>query len=173
MTNYIRPAKTHQQLLTKQDIKDKLKDYIKVNNIINIPIGTHIRYFTIKDNKEQVFRLGGILSRIDTNARYIMLTNGKLTWSVQIEKSTFFKKMSDEELKNEIKEEIKKELLTETNINNDENEYLKKEILKLEKIVENYYNLEKKYNNLIKKNELLNNQLNKIQDEIKKKKNLK
>ena len=167
MSVYIRPNKTHQQLLTKQDIKDKLKDYSKVDNIMNVSIGTHIRYFTVKDNKEQVFRLGGLLSRIDTNGRYIMLTNGKLTWSVQNDKTTFFKKMTE----NEYREELKKEISTETNIVSDENEYLKKEILKLEKINEKYYDLEKKYNSLIKKNDLLNNQLNKIQDEIKKKKN--
>ena len=31
--NYIRPSQTHQEMLSNQDIKDKLKDYKKIIEI--------------------------------------------------------------------------------------------------------------------------------------------
>ena len=56
--NYIRPNRTHQELLGPQDIKNKLKDYTLIEDITKIPIGTHIRYF-IHDSKTntKLFRL--------------------------------------------------------------------------------------------------------------------
>ena len=45
--NYQRPNKTFQESLSNQDIKEKLKEYKKVDNIKTVSIGTHIRYFTI------------------------------------------------------------------------------------------------------------------------------
>jgi len=166
---YVRPTKTHQELLSKQDIKNKLKDYKQVSNIMNVPIGTHIRYFTTK-NKEKLFRLGGLLTKIDPQGRFITLSNGQLSWSVQIAGSIFFEKLSEEEVKEEIKKEVTQELLSEEKNKTTEIEQLQKEINKLKKIADNYHELEKKYKNIFKKNEILTDQLSKIKEEIKKKK---
>jgi hypothetical protein len=171
--NYIRPNHTHQELLSTHDIKEKLKDYIKIDDINKVSIGTHIRYF-VQDKKTntKLFRLGGALLTIDSNGKYIMLSNGSLKWSVQLNNSILYKKMSDDEIKKELKEELKKEILTEDNIQiggsiiND----LKSEIKILNKKLENYNNLEKEYKILLKKNDSLNNKIYKIENEIKKKK---
>ena len=161
---------TYQQRLSKQDIKDKLKDYKKIINISNVPIGTHIRYFTNID-KEQVFRLGGQLNKIDSENRFITLSNGKINWSVQLKSATLFQKMTDDEIKEEMKEEIKKEILnTDIENNNSELIDLKNENKKLKKKLENLKDYEIKYNDLLNTNKLLNNQLQKIKEEIKKKK---
>jgi hypothetical protein len=98
-TNYNRPTKTYQDTLSNNEIKDKLKDYKKVNDISKVPISTHLRYF-VKDKKtgNQLFRLGGVLTKIDPEMRYVILSNGDLSWSVQINNSTFFQKMSEREV---------------------------------------------------------------------------
>ena len=86
---YQRAAKTYQETLSNQDIKDKLKEYKKVTDIKTVSIGTHIRYFSINQTtKEKIFRLGGTLNKIDPDGRFIILSNGTVNWSVQIPTST-------------------------------------------------------------------------------------
>ena len=133
--SYQRPKKTYQESMTNKEIEDKLKDYKKVANILQIPINSHLRYFTIDKSGIKVFRLGGSLSKIGDNRKYVVLTNGTLSWSVQVDNSTFYCKMSENEIKNEIKEEIRQEILTEIDNSADdilnENKELKKENKKL------------------------------------------
>ena len=105
--NYKRPEKTYQDTLTNKEIKEKLKDYKKCSNIKTVSIGTHIRYFSVDANKEKVFRLGGTLNKIDSEGRFIILGNGTISWSVQIANTQFWQKLSEVELKEELKEELK------------------------------------------------------------------
>jgi len=174
--------KTFQETLSNEQIKKYLNDYKKVDDISKIGISTHLRYFTLdpKTNK-QLFRLGGYLNKFGDNGEYIILSNGDLSWSVQIKNSLFYKKMTDQELK----EELKQEILTETQetIINELDE-LKKEYKNLEK---KYKSLDKKYKELeevntvkdkdnktlLKKNDILNIQLEDIRKEILKMKNKK
>ena len=170
---------TYQSSLTKEDIKKKLEDYKEINDINKIPIGTHIRYFiNNKKSNTPLFRLGGTLAVIDPSNRFIKLTNGAISWSVQlIQCSKLYQKMSDDEIKEELKEELKKEILSETfsQVGGSNDMFIKLEnenkILKTK--LKKYTNLEIDYNNLIKKNESLNNKLNKIENEIIKKKEIK
>ena len=173
-SQYNRPKKTYQEGLTNQEIKEKLKDYKQVSDIKTVSIGTHIRYFHVDPaTNKRIFRLGGTLTKIDPEGRFIMLSNGTITWSVQILNTVFWKKMTEDEIKEEIKEEIKKELMTEGNIDHslkEENHELKKEIKKLKKKLEEFEELEKNYKNMVKKNESLSIQISKIEKEIKKEK---
>lgn len=177
--NYKRPEKTYQQTLSNQEIKDKLKDYKQITNITAVPLGTHIRYFKIDPaTKIKQFRLGGTLSKIDPEGRFITLTNGTTSWSVQLLTSICFQKMTEDEYKDELKKEVKKELINdyEDPKNNPLQQVvyeLKKEISSLNKQIETYKNLEKNYNKLIKENSELSQQLVKIKEEILKKKNRK
>jgi hypothetical protein len=120
-TNYNRPKYTIQDKLSKDDIEEKLEDYKEVDNVADIPIGCHVRYFTEvitdkKNNKsEKKFRLGGLLTNKDHPNEYIILSNGLTSWSVQVKKSTFYRKMTIEEIRDdyemmimELQEEIKK-----------------------------------------------------------------
>ena len=102
---YKKVGKSIQQELSPDEIKEKLKEYIQLDTIDETPINSHIRYFTVdkKTNKKQ-FRLGGFLNKIDND--YIVLSNGKLSWSVQKNNSIFFKKMSYNELKEELIDKI-------------------------------------------------------------------
>ena len=144
--NYKRPEKTYQDTLTNQEIKEKLKEYKKCKDIRQVSIGTQ--------------------------GRFVVLGNGKFSWSVQIGGTQFWQKMSEAEFKEELKKEIKKEMATEDFSSVDpmiekENKDLKKEIISLMKKIEN---LEDANKSLVKKNEQLGSQLTKIATEIKKEK---
>lgn len=176
-TNYNRPQQTYQETLNQQDIKDKLKDYKRVTDISKLTISTHLRYFTKdKNTGNLLFRLGGNLNKIDQQLRYVILNNGNVSWSVQVKDTIFYQKMSDHELRDEIKRE-----LTEEQPLNDNSEYKKQirllnsKIQKYEQIENDYKNLENDYKNLennfkkiLEKNKDLESQINKIKDEIKK-----
>ena len=114
-------TKSYQDKLSPDEIKSKLEEYSQVDDIKDVSLNSHLRYFTIntKTGKKQ-FRLGGFLTKIDNE--YVVLSNGNLSWSVQIKSSVFFKKMNFSDLKDELiqkissKYEKKISKLTEENI---------------------------------------------------------
>ena len=81
--NYKRPEQTYQDTLqTKKAMLEKLENYDRVDNIEDVSLKTHVRYVTLHgETKQQVFRLGGLLEEI--HPRYVKLSNGQFTWSVQ------------------------------------------------------------------------------------------
>lgn len=95
--SYKRPKITYQEQLTGDEIQEKLSGYVKVDNIADVPLNTHIRYFIINDDGSQSFRLGGFLHRKDNADVYVRLSNGKNTWSVQVANAIFYKKISHKE----------------------------------------------------------------------------
>lgn len=95
--SYDRPKYTYQEQLDADDIAKLLEGYQKVEDISNIPINTHIRYFTNSKNGDHTFRTGGFLHNKENCDKYIILSNGKYSWSVQTKKSIFFKKMTHSE----------------------------------------------------------------------------
>jgi hypothetical protein len=99
-TGYNRPKKTYQDTLSNDDIKDKLKDYKKVTDIRKIVIGTHMRYFTKdKNSNKKIFRLGGFLTKFGEEYKYVVLSNGQVSWSVQNNSDTdFWAKMNNKEI---------------------------------------------------------------------------
>jgi hypothetical protein len=106
-TAYKSPENTYQSSLSDVDIAKKLEDYsrVKTSEIFKIPIGTHIRYFTINPkNGEKQFRLGGNLSKFGENGEYIICSNGTFSWSVQLSNSIIYKKLSISELKENTKQ---------------------------------------------------------------------
>ncbi len=104
--SYKRPKKTLTDKLTSEDIKNKLEDYIEVEDISKVPLNTHIRYFTeiedkVKKKKIKVFRLGGFLINKNNYDQYVVLSNTpetcfinnkKKTWSVNTKTSIFYRK---------------------------------------------------------------------------------
>jgi hypothetical protein len=104
--DYKRPELTLTDQLSHDDIKEKLKGYKRVNTVDEleqISLGTHIRYFDYKDD-EYLFRTGGILLNKKGIPDYIVLGNGKKSWCVQIKTCAFFKQMNNNEIKTEYAE---------------------------------------------------------------------
>ncbi len=95
--SYQRPKTTYQEKLSAEEIESKLEGYQKVENIAEVPLNTHIRYFTINPDGTQVFRTGGFLHNKQNADTYIMLSNGKNSWSVQVNNSIFFRKLSQKD----------------------------------------------------------------------------
>jgi hypothetical protein len=102
--DYIRPQNTFTDKLTEKDIENKLEDY-KEEDIYKIPLSTHVRYFKVeKDHKK--FRTGGLLYKNDGLPDYVVLSNGRKTWSVQVKDAIFFRRMTSREIKKEYEEYI-------------------------------------------------------------------
>ncbi len=89
---YKRPKITYQEQLTADEIASKLQGYEKVDDIAEVPLNTHIRYFTTDKDGSQNFKMGGFLVNKQNPDKYIRLSNGKLSWSVQVADAVFLKK---------------------------------------------------------------------------------
>jgi len=108
-TTYKPQDNTYQSSLSDVDIAKKLDDYerVKTSDIFKIPLGTHIRYFSINPKTgEKQFRLGGNLTKYGENGEYIICSNGTYSWSVQLSNSIIYKKLSIAELKEHTKKNV-------------------------------------------------------------------
>ena len=126
--------KTFHDLLTEEDINILLEDYEEINNIHELKPGILIRYYKLINQNNDIiklFRTGGTIINIDFEKKYLIVSNGKTNWSVQMDNSIFYKKITLEELKNYYENEIDNKNL---------------EIKKYKKYIEN---LKNKYNTLV------------------------
>ena len=126
-TNYVRPKKTLQDTLTNAQIKEKLQGYKKVDDITKIVIGSHVRYFSkTKDSKTPVFRLGGTLTKFGDQYKYVVLSNGEYSWSVQLNGTNeFWVKMSQKEFQEKIETEVEEKLKDQIVNHTEDNEKYK------------------------------------------------
>ena len=107
-TNYVRPKKTVQDTMSNDEIKEKLQGYKKVDDIKKILIGSHLRYFAkAKNSKTPIFRLGGFLTKFGDDYKYVVLSNGEFSWSVQLNGTNeFWAKMNQKEFQDKIETEV-------------------------------------------------------------------
>ncbi len=134
-SDYKRPKKTKQDMMTEQDIEEALDGYVEVEDMSQVPINTHIRYFTIETNKKtgkttKKFRLGGFLLNKSDYKKYVVLTNGKNSWSVNSKKSIFYRKQNAAEVREEMDSIIDEYRA--------KNKLYKKEIKRLRKLLEHH-----------------------------------
>jgi|TARA_B100000524_G_C23630073_1_gene362799 hypothetical protein len=117
---------SYQNNLSPDEIKEKLEEYKRVDDISTVSLNAHLRYFIVNEKTgEKQFRLGGFLTKIDKQKGYVVLSNGNLSWSVQLKNSIFFKKMSFQELKQELIEDVSKLYSSEISKLKKENKKLK------------------------------------------------
>lgn len=102
-----------QSNLTQEDINLLLEEYEEVNDVTTeLRTGIHIRYYSlVKDKKKKgefkkLFRLGGNIIKIDPDFKYVVLTNGKLSWCVQLDNTIIYKKMSIKDIKDFYENEL-------------------------------------------------------------------
>jgi hypothetical protein len=136
--------------LDEDDIMTKLEDYVKVENIAEVSLNTHVRYFLLVTDKKKgtitrKFRLGGFLSKRDPEGKYVILSNGKTTWSVQVESAVFYRKMTI----TEVKDEYEQDLLKYEKIN----KKLLEKNKKLKDLLEDLEKVQGAYNKLLNQNE--------------------
>uniref|UniRef100_A0A6C0IWJ1 Uncharacterized protein n=1 Tax=viral metagenome TaxID=1070528 RepID=A0A6C0IWJ1_9ZZZZ len=118
---YNRPETTLTDTLqTNTEMTKKLANYMRVDDIEDVNINTHVRYVTLKEGKQR-FCLGGLLKKI--HSKYVILSNGTFSWSVQryhwddehkdpIFVTAFFRILSKSEQQEKIILEQQKELET-------------------------------------------------------------
>lgn len=133
---------TVQDNLTQEDIDILLEEYNEIDNIYQLKPGIHVRYYTTLTNKQNIekklFRMGGTIVKVDFEKKYIVLSNQKITWSVQLnDKNIIYKKMTTEEIKE----------FYENELNSVETEQ--------QHIKSSYKDMQKKYQELILQNEKL------------------
>ena len=117
-TNYIRPPLTYTDKLSKIQVKELLIDYEQIKTLQqlqNIPPGSHLRYFEYKDG-ELKFRTGGILTVVSGIPEYLILSSGKVSWSVQIKKCIFFKRITIKQVREEFQKKIYEDSATITGL---------------------------------------------------------
>lgn len=118
---YIKPQITTTELMTDEEIKKALEDYIKVEPS-QLVKSDHVRYFSINEDNTTSFRLGGWIVK-NGSPDYVVLTNGKSNWSAQCKSSIFYKKMTNTETVDEYKMFIAKK--------NDKIEELKENLVEM------------------------------------------
>ena len=133
-TTYNKTKKSYQDNLSPADIKQKLEEYTQVEEIKKVPLNSHLRYFSFnpKTGKKQ-FRLGGFLTKIDKE--YVVLSNGSLSWSVQIKNTVFIQKLTFSELKEELTQKISSKYEKKIKKLMEENEKLKLTLKEVKKQV--------------------------------------
>lgn len=126
---YVRPAVTNTDLLSKEQIEELLEDYKEVEDIMKVPLGVHLRYFTLINGK-QCFRRGGLLHKNTGLPEYVILSSsptGNPGWSVQVKNTTFYRKMTLKEIKKDY-ENIINELIAKNKKLKAENKMLKNKV---------------------------------------------
>uniref|UniRef100_A0A6C0LSJ5 Uncharacterized protein n=1 Tax=viral metagenome TaxID=1070528 RepID=A0A6C0LSJ5_9ZZZZ len=122
--SYKRPVVTKQEQFTVEEISKRCQGYIEVDDIAEVPLNTHIRYFIKQSDGTEVYRNGGFLYNKSDPEKYIMLTNGKQTWSVQVKNSKFYKKMSQTEQIESLTKIYQKKIDSLREMNEKKNKYI-------------------------------------------------
>merc|ERR1712046_511194 len=120
-----------QKNLSPDEIKEKLEEYKRVENIDTVALNAHLRYFSTDKSGNKNFRLGGFLTKIDKDKGYMILSNGNVSWSVQLKDSIFFQKMTFKDLKDELSKNIEEGFKKEIKDLKKENKKLKDTILEI------------------------------------------
>lgn len=101
--NYEKNKNYIKKVYSADEIKEKLENYIRVDDLADVSLNTHMRYFTVKTDDKggsvTEFHPGGFLKNKNNFKKYIYLTNGKVDWPVQTDSAVFYRKKSYEELK--------------------------------------------------------------------------
>lgn len=145
---YKGPKKTFTDLLTKSQIIDLLDSY-QETPFHKLKKGHLIRYFSInKDTKKLEFKMGGIISHVTINLdtdpiqKYVVLSNGKVTWSAQAD-SIFFQQIPISQIKQNIEDQYKELILKQNDEIQLNNKLIKKlydQISELEKTIKKIKN---------------------------------
>jgi hypothetical protein len=66
---------------TKDEIEELLDNYVRIDNIDEVPVNAQIRYVTLDSNLKQCFREGGRL--VYTTDKSVCLSRGSFKWYVK------------------------------------------------------------------------------------------
>ncbi len=93
--------------LTRDEIKNKLSNYEQIVNTESLAHGEKIKYFEILPDGKYIFKPGGTVI-VNKHPVYIVLTNGKTNWSVQLDKHIIFREIDVNSIRIKYEEIIRK-----------------------------------------------------------------
>ncbi len=102
MTQNISPS----NMLSTEEIKNRLTNYEQISDTQHLVYNNKIIYFEILPNGKYKFKPGGNLI-VNKHPVYIVLSNGKKTWSVQLDKHIIFREIDLDSIKKKYEEIIK------------------------------------------------------------------
>lgn len=86
------------EVLSADEIRERIKNHEQIQNPSDLRYGDRIQYFEILQNNEYKYKIGGTLI-INKSPDYIVLTNGKKNWSVQLKQHIIFREISVDKLR--------------------------------------------------------------------------
>jgi hypothetical protein len=104
---YTKKGPTFQSQLTHEEIKERLSQYVPVDEPHLLQPGTHVRYFIEDKDGNWLFRMGGFV-KMNTHADYLMLSTepyGGKSWSVQKKTAKFFRRKATNDTTDKVKVE--------------------------------------------------------------------
>ena len=109
---YTSDQRSYQDTLTAKQIIQKLEGYVEVEDISKVPLNTHLRYFSLIQDKvtgkvNKKFRIGGFLKVKEHADKYVILTNNTNSWSCNTKTSIFYRKLKIEEVRDYYEKKIK------------------------------------------------------------------
>lgn len=112
---YVKPTVTASDMLTAEEIKERMKNYVQVNknDLHTLKIDDKIRYFESLDNNKYKYKPGGFLL-VNGQPDYLVLVSSKGSWSVQLKNHVIFKGKDIDEIDEEYQikiDELKKSLI--------------------------------------------------------------
>jgi hypothetical protein len=98
---------TATELLTPNEINDRLKNFyrVKPNDIKSLTVNTRIQYFQVSPDGKYKYRTGGTLI-VNKAPVYLILSNGKKNWSVQLDTHIIFAGQDIETVRKEYEQKI-------------------------------------------------------------------
>jgi hypothetical protein len=107
-----RPLITATDLITPDEIRERMKDYEKVpyDQIPYLQPGCRLRYFEIIENQYK-FRSGGTLI-VNGYPDYLLVSSGRKNWSVQLNANILFKEIDFNEIRKEYARMLEKDSKT-------------------------------------------------------------
>jgi hypothetical protein len=98
--SYQKPEKTATDLLSPDEIKKRISNYEQVHGeaLAEIVPNTRVQYFEVLEDKSFKYKPGGIVI-VNKYPDYMVLSNGRRNWSVQLINHIIFKEIDIDSLK--------------------------------------------------------------------------
>ncbi len=97
---YLKPEKTATDLLSPEEIKKRINNYEQVSGdaVADIVPDTRVQYFEVMEDKSFKYKPGGVVI-VNKYPDYMVLSNGRRNWSVQLINHVIFKEIDIDVIK--------------------------------------------------------------------------
>lgn len=105
--DYKKPYLTVSDILSPEEIKQILRNYEQVTDLCSLVQGDIVKYFEMLANGKYKYKPGGRVL-INKQPDYLVLSNGRKSWSVQLNKHVIFREIDIDKIILKYDEIVKK-----------------------------------------------------------------